>query len=85
MEDLTRMQLETRMMLEVARLRTHDAVILYAEGIKTKQDLANEEQDALWEKVQEAIQDSRVKKLLRRASLYPDLEEIGEWIESSKN
>ena len=82
--EVSRMITETVMMLEIWRLHVHDAVILYKAGIRTKADLKKQKQAKLWKTVQIAIKDKHVKKFLRRSNLIPNLEEVGEWIESAK-
>ncbi len=83
-EDISRMIIETNLMLEIWRLRVHDVVILYSAGIRTKADLKKQKQSKLWKTVQVAIKDKHVKKFLKRSNLIPNLEEVGEWIESAK-
>ncbi|MBD3191013.1 MAG: DUF4332 domain-containing protein [Candidatus Heimdallarchaeota archaeon] len=85
LEDISRMQAETQLMLDVPRLRVHDSVILYGAGIKSKDSLSKHQQDDLWDKVQEAIKDDHVKRYIRRKNLRPDFEEIGEWLESAQD
>ncbi len=82
--EISRMIIETKLMLEIWRLQVHDSVILYKAGIRTKADLKKQKQAKLWKTVQIAIKDKHVKKFLKRSNLIPTLEEVGEWIESAK-
>lgn len=83
--DISRMIIETRLMLEVWKLQSHDTVILYQAGIHTKALLKKQKHSKLWNKVQLAIEDKHVKKFLKRSNLIPNYEEVGEWIESARD
>ncbi|MBD3192781.1 MAG: DUF4332 domain-containing protein [Candidatus Heimdallarchaeota archaeon] len=83
-EDITRMQQETQMMLDIPGLRVHDAVMLHKVNVRSKTALSKQDQDELWEEVSAIVDDNHVRKFLRWDNLKPTYEEMAEWIELGK-
>lgn len=83
-EDITRMQKETQMMLDIPGLRVHDAVMLHKVNVRSKTALSQQDQDELWEEVSAIVDDNHVRKFLRWDNLKPTYEEMAEWIELGK-
>lgn len=74
---------QSRLMINVAGLRGHDAQILVASGIRDRSALSQAEVTALLERVRQTAITTEGKRILRSGAV-PDREEVTEWISAAQ-
>ncbi|MEZ6031549.1 MAG: DUF4332 domain-containing protein [Planctomycetaceae bacterium] len=74
---------QSRLMINVAGLRGHDAQILVASGIRDRSALSQAEVHALLERVRQTANTPEGKRILRSGAV-PDQEEVTAWITAAR-
>ncbi|MHA1897711.1 MAG: DUF4332 domain-containing protein, partial [Promethearchaeota archaeon] len=81
-DDVKKWQIESRLMIDIPGTRVHDVKIMYKIGITDKKDLLKYKSEELLKLALKAADELGERAIQK--SVYPDLEEVSEWIENAK-